>query len=225
MRIIYRRKFMKKSKEDGIRKEKHNDVCYTGMWKQFWGSLRKGSQVHHIIPLSVGGITEIGNIIELHPDDHKLIHEMRGDTISANGCFLKVKNFKRDNSYLKGNTHKTGKKESLETRKRKSRSHTVKKRSDHSEFMKSFFTYEKYFPEEVLKRKEIAKKKRRNEISKEKGFDNFLYFSLFVQCHLKKKGYMTQIQREYNIPLSIVREAKNYKLNVQRRDDVGSSRL
>ena len=58
------------------------------VWIDFWGSKRKGSHIHHIIPKSQGGKNEIGNLIELHPDDHELIHRMRGDVRSANFTYV-----------------------------------------------------------------------------------------------------------------------------------------
>lgn len=203
---------MKLSKEDGTIREERYSVDHNGLWKRFWGSKRNGSHIHHIIPLSVGGVTEIGNIIELHPDDHKIIHERRGDTSAANGCFMKIRGFKQDYSYLKGNKHKLGKKESMETRRRKSEAKTGVKRPDQSKFMKENFDYDKYFPQDRLDRILRNKIERRDNLAKEKGFDNFTYFSVFVKCHVQNGGYMTEISREYDIKLDLVREAKNYKI-------------
>ena len=58
------------------------------VWLKFWGSVRKSSHVHHIKPKSEGGEDIVGNLIELHPDDHLLIHSMRGDKQSATGVWL-----------------------------------------------------------------------------------------------------------------------------------------
>ena len=60
-------------------------MTYRKVWKDFWGSIRKGSHIHHIVPQSEGGTDTIGNLIELHPDDHALIHKMRGDIRAPNG--------------------------------------------------------------------------------------------------------------------------------------------
>jgi len=58
------------------------------IWLDFWGSVRKSSHVHHIKPKSEGGKDVIGNLIELHPDDHYLIHKLRGDKQSMTGVLI-----------------------------------------------------------------------------------------------------------------------------------------
>jgi hypothetical protein len=76
---------------------------YRKVWKDFWGSIRKGSHIHHIVPKSEGGKDEIGNLIELHPDDHLLIHKMRGDVKATSG-FLSIKglDFSGENHWCYG---------------------------------------------------------------------------------------------------------------------------
>lgn len=45
------------------------------------GDFPKGFHIHHIKPRCEGGDERRGNLIALHPDDHVLIHKMRGDKI------------------------------------------------------------------------------------------------------------------------------------------------
>jgi len=45
------------------------------------GDYPKGFHIHHIKPRCEGGDERRGNLIALHPDDHFLIHKMRGDKI------------------------------------------------------------------------------------------------------------------------------------------------
>jgi len=60
------------------------------LWLKFWGNLRLGSHVHHIKPRSQGGTDTIGNLIELHPDDHYLIHKLRGDKWAHKANFMRM---------------------------------------------------------------------------------------------------------------------------------------
>lgn len=66
------------------------------VWLKFWGSVRKSSHVHHIKPKSEGGKDVVGNLIELHPDDHLLIHLRRGDKQSATGVLLMKEGFSQE---------------------------------------------------------------------------------------------------------------------------------
>lgn len=52
------------------------------------GVFPKGFHVHHIKPRCEGGDERRGNLIALHPDDHVLIHRMRGDKICSR--FIKI---------------------------------------------------------------------------------------------------------------------------------------
>lgn len=52
---------------------------YRAIWSETFGPIIEGFHVHHITPRSEGGKDVIGNLIALHPDDHFLIHKMRGD--------------------------------------------------------------------------------------------------------------------------------------------------
>jgi len=118
---------------------------YRKVWKDTMGSIRKGSHIHHIKPLSEGGGNNIGNLIELHPDDHKLIHEMRGDIKAASGVWVmrnghsletRKKISEKAKVFNLGNTNKLGKKESKDTRMKKSIAHTGVKKPEHSQKLK-----------------------------------------------------------------------------------------
>ena len=60
-------------------KHRQNLINY---WRQFYPKWKipTGYHVHHIKPRCIGGTDHPRNLIALHPDDHKTIHKLRGDT-------------------------------------------------------------------------------------------------------------------------------------------------
>ena len=89
---------------------------YRKVWSDTFGPIIKGFHVHHIIPRCEGGGDNLGNLIALHPDDHALIHEMRGDR-KCKGFMLVMK----DRDYSGENHPMWGRKHSDETKAKMSK--------------------------------------------------------------------------------------------------------
>ena len=104
-----------------------------------FGYIPNGFHLHHILPVSCGGEDKIGNLVALHPDDHVLIHKLRGDKIVPSGL-LSV----------------AGRKMKEETKEKISKRH--KGRVAHNKGHSAPYARERMLKDNPMKNPEIAKK-------------------------------------------------------------------